>query len=89
MDEMLDCWFACHLDMNKHYIICISEIVILITVHSNISDIFQQHFSNCRVTMATCYDDIVAGITSLFNYSLNCDFHENMAHFHNINDFSK
>ena len=33
--------------------------------------------------MATFYDDIVAGITSLFNYSLNCDFHENMAHFHN------
>ena len=39
--------------------------------------------------MATFYDDIVAGITSLFNYSLNCDFHENMAHFHNINDFSR
>ena len=52
MDEMLDCWFACHLDMNKHYIIRISEIVILITVHSNISDIFQQHFSNFRVTAA-------------------------------------
>ena len=39
--------------------------------------------------MATFYDNIVAGITSLFNYSLNCDFHENMAHFHKINDFSK
>ena len=63
--------------------------MILITVHSNISDIFQQHFSNCRVTMAIFYDKIVAGITSLFNYSLNCDFHENMAHFHKINDFSK
>ena len=59
----------------------------LITVYSNISDIFQQHFSNCRVTMATFHDDIVAGITYLFNYSLNCDFHENMANFHNINDF--
>ena len=63
--------------------------MILITVHSNISEIFQQHFANCRVTMATFYDDTVAGITSLFNSSLNCDFHENMAHFHNINDFSK
>ena len=39
--------------------------------------------------MATFYDDIVAGITSLFNYSLNSDFHENMTHFHNFNDFSK
>ena len=47
--------------------------MILITVYSNTSDIFQQHFSNCRVTMATFYDDIVAGITSLFNYSLNCE----------------
>ena len=39
--------------------------------------------------MATFYDDILAGLTSLFNYSLNCDFHENMAHFHIINDFFK
>ena len=39
--------------------------------------------------MATFHDDIVARMTSLFNYSLNCDFHENIAHFHTVNDFSK
>ena len=83
-------WVCTHLDMNKNKIIWISEFVILITVYSNISDLFQQHISNCRVTMATFYDDIVAGITSLVNYTLNCHFPENMAHFHNIwNDFLK
>ena len=39
--------------------------------------------------MATFYDDIVAGIVSLFNSSMNCDIHKNVALFHNINDFSK
>ena len=53
------------------------------------SDIFQQHFSNCKVAIATFNDNILAGITSLFNYSLDCDFHEDMAHFPNINDVSK
>ena len=31
--------------------------------------------------MATFYDDIVAGIVSLFNSSMNCDIHENVALF--------
>ena len=44
MDEMLDCVFARHLNMNKNKIIRISGFVIMITVYSNISDIFQQHF---------------------------------------------
>ena len=61
----------------------------LITVYSNICDIFQQQFLNCRVAMATFHDDIVAGIVSLFNSSMNCDIHENVGLFHNINDFSK
>ena len=39
--------------------------------------------------MVTFYDDIVAGIVSLFNSSMNCDIHENVALFHNINVFSK
>ena len=39
--------------------------------------------------MATFYDDIVAGIVSLFNSSMNCDIHKNVALFHNINCFSK
>ena len=39
--------------------------------------------------MATFSDDIVAGIVSLFNSSMNCDIHENVALFHNINCFSK
>ena len=63
--------------------------MILITIYSNICDIFQQQFLNCRVTMATFYDDIVVGIVSLFNSSMNCDIQENVALFHNINDFSK
>ena len=39
--------------------------------------------------MANFYDDIVAGIISLFNSSMNCDIHENVALFYNINGFSK
>ena len=39
--------------------------------------------------MATFYDDIVAAIVSLFNSSMNCDIHENVALFHTINCFSK
>ena len=39
--------------------------------------------------MATFYDDIVAGIVSLFNSSTNCDIHENVALSNNINCFSK
>ena len=39
--------------------------------------------------MATFYDDIVAGIVSLFNSSMNCDIHENVALFYNINGFFK
>ena len=39
--------------------------------------------------MTTFYDDIVAGIVSLFNSSMNCDIHKNVGLFHNINCFSK
>ena len=39
--------------------------------------------------MATFCDDIVAGIVSLFNSSMNCNIQKNVALFHNINDFSK
>ena len=75
---MLDCWFACHMDMNKN------KIILNLRVRDTDNNLpkymwlFQEQFSNCRVTMATFYDDIVVGIASLFNSSMNCDIHENL-----------
>ena len=39
--------------------------------------------------MMTCYDEREAGIATLFNCSIQCDFHRKQADFHDIINYSK